>query len=231
MVLCDENQILAPASAPEGEHWATSWGAARDGARIVMTRMQAFSLVLLAALGAVFVGTAARSALIVCLGIVTGLYFATGMHKIWLLIRGELAGAGSAADSRHAEADELPLYTVLVPLYREGRILPALVERLKRIDYPPERLEVLLLIEEDDVETRKVANGYPLPPGFRPLLMPAGQPRTKPRALNIALHVALGEYIVVYDAEDEPEPDQIVRNGSSEKKYRNKEIMKVIKKL
>ena len=194
---------------PDGEHWATSWGAARDGARIVMTRWQACALVLLAALAAVFVGTAPRYGLIACLGIVTGLYFATGVHKILLLIRGERAGAGSVADSRHAEADELPFYTVLVPLYREGRILPALLERLKRIDYPPEKLEVLLLIEEDDEQTRKVANGYPLPPGIRPLLMPPGQPRTKPRALNIALTVALGEYIVIYDAEDQPEPDQL----------------------
>jgi len=189
--------VAAPRGAPDGEHWATSWGAARDGARIVMTRVQASALVLLAALGAVLVGTIPRYALIVCLGILTALYFATGVHKIWLLIRGELAGTGSAADSHHAEADELPFYTVLVPLYREGRILPALVERLKRIDYPPERLEVLLLIESDDEETRSAANRYPFPPSIRPMLMPLGQPRTKPRALNIALQAARGEYIVV----------------------------------
>jgi glycosyltransferase XagB len=201
--------LAAPGRAPDEEHWAATWGAARDGARIVMTRVQASALVLLAALGAVFVGTTPRSALIVCLGILTVLYFATGVHKMWLLIRGELAGTGSAADSHQAEADELPFYTVLVPLYREGRILPALVERLKRIDYPPERLEVLLLIEEDDEETRSAANDYPFPLGIRSMLMPGGQPRTKPRALNIALHAALGEYIVVYDAEDQPEPDQL----------------------
>jgi glycosyltransferase XagB len=200
----------APSGAtPDGEHWATSWGAARDGARIVVTRVQASAFVVLGVLGAILVGTIPRDGLVVCLGILSVLYFATGVHKIWLLIRGELAGTGSAADSHHEEADELPLYTVLVPLYREGRILPALVERLKRIDYPPDRLEVLLLLEEDDVETRRAANGYPFPPGIRSMLMPAGQPRTKPRALNIALHAALGEYIVVYDAEDQPEPDQL----------------------
>ena len=202
--------LLAPsASAPDEEHWATSWGAARDGARIVMTRVQASAFVVFGVLGAILVGTIPRDGLVVCLGILTVLYFATGVHKIWLLIRGELAGTGRPADASRAEADELPFYTVLVPLYREGRILPALVERLKRIDYPSERLEVLLLIETDDEETRGAVNDFTLPPSIRPMLMPPGQPRTKPRALNIALRAALGEYIVVYDAEDQPEPDQL----------------------
>ena len=36
-----------------------------------------------------------------------------------------------------------------------------------------------------------------------------GLPSTKPRALNVALAALRGDYVVVYDAEDEPEPDQL----------------------
>jgi cellulose synthase/poly-beta-1,6-N-acetylglucosamine synthase-like glycosyltransferase len=204
--------LAAARAVPDGErgeHWATSWGAASDGARIVITRVQVSAFILLVAAGAILFGAIPRFGLILCLGVLTALYFTTGVHKIWLLIRGEFAGTCSAADAHHAEADELPFYTVLVPLFHEGRILPTLVERLKQIDYPAERLEVLLLIESDDEETQSAASDYPFPPSIRPMLMPAGQPRTKPRALNIALHAARGDYIVVYDAEDQPEPDQL----------------------
>ena len=39
--------------------------------------------------------------------------------------------------------------------------------------------------------------------------MPAGLPRTKPRALNAALPLARGACLVVYDAEDVPDPGQL----------------------
>jgi glycosyltransferase XagB len=201
-------ELASLTTAELGEHWAT-WGAARDGARIVLTRAQAYALVLLAALAALMLLALPRLGLIVCLEIITVLYFVTGLHKVTLLVRGESAAASSAPESEVATGEDLPVYTVLVPLHREGRILPALVERLKRIDYPPERLQVLLLIESDDEETHTAVHQYPLPPHIRPMLMPPGQPRTKPRALNIGLHEAQGEYIVIYDAEDQPDADQL----------------------
>lgn len=204
-----EGRAHTRASATDpGEHWAT-WGAARDGARTVVTRMQVYTIALLGVLSAVLIGMVPRTGLIVCIGTLTVLYLVTGVHKIWLLIRGECAGNGSAPGPALPGPDELPVYTVLVPLFREGRILPTLVERMKRLDYPPEYLQVLLLIESDDDQTRDAADAYTFPPHIQPLLMPAGQPRTKPRALNVGLHEAVGAYIVVYDAEDQPEPDQL----------------------
>ena len=41
------------------------------------------------------------------------------------------------------------------------------------------------------------------------LVVPDGKPRTKPRALNYALQFATGDYLVIYDAEDRPDPDQL----------------------
>ncbi len=158
-----------------------------------------------------------RYGLIVCLAIPTVLYFVTSVHKIVVLIRGESATDDVAADS-DIPAEDLPLYTVLVPLFHEGRILPTLVARLKELDYPPERLEVLLLIESDDEQTQGAASEYRFPPHIRSMLMPPGQPRTKPRALNIGLHEVRGEYVVVYDAEDQREPDQLRKAAAAMRK-------------
>jgi glycosyltransferase XagB len=192
-----------------GGQWAT-WGAARDGARVVATRAQVYALVLIGVLYAVLLATQPRAALITFLELIATVYFVTGVHKIWLLVRGE-AATTTATTVADTHTGELPVYTVLVPLHREGRIIPALMDRLQHIDYPSERLQVLLLIEADDEETQAAIERHRLPRHVRPMLMPPGGPRTKPRALNIGLQDAQGEYIVIYDAEDQPDPDQLRR--------------------
>jgi cellulose synthase/poly-beta-1,6-N-acetylglucosamine synthase-like glycosyltransferase len=105
----------------------------------------------------------------------------------------------------------LPVYTVLVPLYREATVVPHLLRALARIDYPADRLEVLLIVESVDPETQAVLAQAQLAAHMRVLVVPEGLPRTKPRALQYALQFARGTYVVVYDAEDVPAPDQLRR--------------------
>ncbi|HZC80046.1 MAG TPA: glycosyltransferase, partial [Ktedonobacterales bacterium] len=142
--------------------------------------------------------------------LVTSAYLGAGTYKVWLLLRGERAlMSAQAATPAPLADDELPLYTALVPLHHEGKLLPLLIEQLVALDYPEDKLEVLLLVESDDEETRSSLDACILPPHIRPLTVPPGQPRTKPRALNVGLARARGALIVVYDAEDRPEPDQL----------------------
>jgi len=103
----------------------------------------------------------------------------------------------------------LPQVSILVALYREADIAARLVQRLGRIDYPRDRLEILLVLEEEDHQTREALLQTRLPPWMRLLTVPAGTLKTKPRALNYALPFCRGSIIGVYDAEDAPDPDQI----------------------
>jgi cellulose synthase/poly-beta-1,6-N-acetylglucosamine synthase-like glycosyltransferase len=107
--------------------------------------------------------------------------------------------------------DQLPVYSVLVPLYREAGVLPGLVQALDALDYPRAKLDILLVLEAADLDTQAAVTALRLPPQFRTVLVPEGQPRTKPKALNYALQLARGGHVVVYDAEDRPEPDQLRR--------------------
>lgn len=109
-----------------------------------------------------------------------------------------------------ASCDGLPDYSVLVPLYREARVVGQLLAALECLDYPRNRLDVLLIVEEDDAATISAIGRFDLPPHVRVVEVPRGQPRTKPRALNYALTFARGEFVAVFDAEDLPEPDQLV---------------------
>lgn len=105
----------------------------------------------------------------------------------------------------------LPRYTVLVPIYREAGVVERLIERLGALHYPRDRLDVLFLVEAEDAETRAALRAQKLPASMLVLNLPEGAPRTKPRALNLGLAFARGDLVVVYDAEDAPEADQLLR--------------------
>lgn len=105
--------------------------------------------------------------------------------------------------------EELPVYTVIAPLYREAAVAPELIANLTRLDYPRDRLQVLAMLEADDLETQAVFAAMELPSFVQVVVAPPGEPKTKPRACNVALDRARGELIVIYDAEDKPDPMQL----------------------
>lgn len=104
---------------------------------------------------------------------------------------------------------DLPRYSILIPLYREARSVKGLVAALKRLDYPADRLEVLFLIEDDDGATLAALAASALADWMRIVVVPPEGPRTKPKALNVGLSLATGELVTIFDAEDRPEPGQL----------------------
>ena len=121
------------------------------------------------------------------------------------------AGPPAPAPAQPLRKLPLPRVSVLVPLYRETEIVHELVARLTRLTYPKSLLDVILVLEEEDGETRDALAEIDLPPWIRPVVVPDGEPRTKPRAMNYALDFCDGDIIGIYDAEDAPAPDQIMQ--------------------
>jgi glycosyltransferase XagB len=112
---------------------------------------------------------------------------------------------------RRVPDHELPVYSIMVALFDEAQVLPRLIAALSMLDYPAAKLDCLLVIEDIDAATKLALLNLQLPSFMRVVIVPEGQPQTKPRALNYALHLTRGDYVVVYDAEDRPEPDQLRR--------------------
>ncbi|WP_420525747.1 hypothetical protein, partial [Klebsiella pneumoniae] len=81
--------------------------------------------------------------------------------------------------------EELPTYTVLVPVYREANVVGLLMRNLAGLDYPKEKLEILVLMEEDDPETLEAAKAARPPANVQFVIIPNGQPKTKPKACNV----------------------------------------------
>jgi cellulose synthase/poly-beta-1,6-N-acetylglucosamine synthase-like glycosyltransferase/glycosyltransferase involved in cell wall biosynthesis/O-antigen/teichoic acid export membrane protein len=103
----------------------------------------------------------------------------------------------------------LPIYTILCPLYKEANVLPHFIESMGTLNWPQNKLDIQLLLEEDDEQTIEAARSMTLPSHIRIIVVPNSQPKTKPKACNYGLSMAKGEYIVVFDAEDKPDPDQL----------------------
>lgn len=105
----------------------------------------------------------------------------------------------------------LPIYSILVAAYDEAALMPQLASALAQIDWPDDRLDILLLLEAADKATFAAAQRAGFPPGTRIVQVPPGGPLTKPNALNHGLRLARGTFVVIYDVEDFPAPDQLRR--------------------
>jgi glycosyltransferase XagB len=122
----------------------------------------------------------------------------------------------SDEDARAFPEDLLPVYSVLIPAYKEPEVIDHLLGSVALLEYPTHKLEVKLLLEEDDFDTiraieAKAARGEVLPSFIEVVLVPAGLPRTKPKACNYGLKLCTGSMVTIYDAEDIPEPLQLRR--------------------
>jgi cellulose synthase/poly-beta-1,6-N-acetylglucosamine synthase-like glycosyltransferase len=149
----------------------------------------------------------------VLVAIATAFFVASTGFRFYAAWRGSRPGATvdpSGEDLAAIDERTLPVYTILLPLYKEKpSTIRALFEALSRMDYPKHKLDGLLLIEADDDHTRRAIEAVGRPPWMRVLPLPPGTPRTKPRAMGIGLRYAKGSILTVYDAEDKPDPAQL----------------------
>ncbi len=119
--------------------------------------------------------------------------------------------------------DLLPFYSVMICLYKEQDIIPQLLNSLSQIDYPVKRIEILIVVEIDDLETQKILYKNKLQENIRIIKVPFFIPRTKPKALNYALGYCRGEFLAVYDAEDLISSSQMKESIIFFEKDKNKE--------
>ncbi|MGB8819217.1 MAG: glycosyltransferase [Rhizobiaceae bacterium] len=102
-----------------------------------------------------------------------------------------------------------PTYSILVALHKEAAVASQIVRSMSRLDWPVSRLEVFYVCEEGDSQTLDALARIRMPPSHNIIKVPAAAPMTKPKALNFALERCNGDFVVIYDAEDRPHPQQL----------------------
>lgn len=148
-------------------------------------------------------------------GVVAFTHLVSTVDRNYLLFRGLRMSSlvtVSADEARAIPDDGFPVYTVLLPVYDDPTIVTNLINGVGRLDYPPDKLEILLLIEEDDIATQEALSGADLQ-SARIVIVPHSLPKTKPKACNYGMSLPdlRGEYLTIYDAEDIPDPLQLRR--------------------
>ena len=151
---------------------------------------------------------------IVINGILVILFTSANLLKLVMLRQGLQTPAVvtiSAQELSHLPVASLPIYTALIPLYHEAAMVPGLIAAVAKLDYPKNKLDIKFLLEGDDLQTRQAVEATQLPSWVEMLNVPDRGPRGKPRACNLGLARARGQYLVIYDAEDRPEPQQLLK--------------------
>lgn len=142
----------------------------------------------------------------------SGFFLFSILFKLFLALRGsmsELHEAVTKEDIKRVEEDTLPVYTILLPVYKEDKLIRKLIWNLRSLDYPKDKLDVKLLIEEDDDKTLNAVKNLDFPANFETIVVPFHMPKTKPKACNYGLYFSRGELLTIYDAEDVPDSDQL----------------------
>lgn len=183
-----------------------------DSAYHVLETNQIISLIIFVLLSLVLLIYSPDKYLIFINALITAFYLGFSIYKFKLIfkaISANLEVPVSDQEVADLKDSDLPVYTILVPVHREAEMLPDILKSLEMIDYPEVRLDILVLMEEDDLITLQKFDEIDPPRFIQKIIVPNKEPKTKPKACNFGLIHAKGEYVVIYDAEDLPDADQL----------------------
>lgn len=108
-------------------------------------------------------------------------------------------------------SDDLPGYCVLLPMRNENLdVVKELIKNVDALNYPKDKLDVVMMVDEDDDFLEDITN-MEKPDHFRIVSSTAAFPFTKPKVCNLGLRTTNAEFVTIYDAEDKPDPDQLLK--------------------
>jgi cellulose synthase/poly-beta-1,6-N-acetylglucosamine synthase-like glycosyltransferase len=126
------------------------------------------------------------------------------------------AGVRSFRRSRRAvqkqsvtEGESLPSFSVVVPVKNESRVVGRLLEALSNLNYPADKVEVVVVEDGSGDGTFDVCRRFAAAHGnFRVLQRSVSN--GKPSALNYGIEHSSGEIIAVFDADSVPDADALL---------------------
>lgn len=133
------------------------------------------------------------------------------LSKSYFFFHGIKHGRHQSNDYIDIQKSSLPIYTILLPLFKEDYAITRLLNAIKNLNYPKSKLDVILIVEQYDRKTLKFLKNQNLDSFCQVRSVPKGYPQTKPRACSYALKFARGQYLTIYDVEDIPDKDQLLK--------------------
>ncbi len=138
------------------------------------------------------------------------------MSFFWLLLifYSIITIAGLWYRLRYKHPDELDYYPsvdVLIPAHNEGVVIEDTLKAMMRLEYPG-LLNIYLLDDNSTDNTAEITMHFSsLFSRINYILVPKGEPKGKSRVLNYGLSITTSKYFIVYDADNQPEPEAVKR--------------------
>jgi len=100
-------------------------------------------------------------------------------------------------------------FTIMLPARHEEAVYRETIQKVYELNYPKELMQIVAICREDDPGTIAEAQATidQLGDPNVQLVIFNDMPINKPHGLNIALQIAQGDVVTIFDAEDEPHPD------------------------
>ena len=115
------------------------------------------------------------------------------------------------SDKKVEYSEDLPKYCILLPIRNEPiPVVKDLIKNMSKLNYPKDKLDIVMLVDIDDDYIEDIKS-LEKPSHFRILSSEASFPFTKPKVCNLGLITSDAEFVTVYDAEDAPEPNQLLK--------------------
>jgi cellulose synthase/poly-beta-1,6-N-acetylglucosamine synthase-like glycosyltransferase len=161
-----------------------------------------------------------RTSLITIIAACEVFYFVFVGFKAILAVASYLPSLSGHGDLPSADDPDLPTFTILLPNVKEkAHVLRALLESMAALAYPADKLQILLLVEYWDEGTLQLlqteaadsTERIELAPNVEVIVSIPGAPGTKPSACDFGLYQARGDYTVIFDSEDSPDPQMLLK--------------------
>lgn len=107
------------------------------------------------------------------------------------------------------QLEHYPSVALLIPAHNEGVVIAKTLSAMARLEYPG-KLDIYLLNDNSQDETGDIASEFAeIFSHIHHIKVPPGEPKGKSRVLNYGLSISNSDYFIVYDADNEPEPDAL----------------------
>jgi len=106
---------------------------------------------------------------------------------------------------------KLPTVSIIVPVKNEAIVIGRLLEALLSLNYPHQKMEVIIVDGASVDDTLSICVQYARRYPNQVRVLSQSVSNGKPSALNHALKFARGEIVGVFDADNLPEPDILIK--------------------
>lgn len=118
---------------------------------------------------------------------------------------------GNLMDEIEIDEDEMdyPFVSILIPAHNEGKVIRKTLESVLLLDYPRDRVEVIVINDNSSDDSREILEGIRDENPHANITIINTDAITggkgKSNALNIGYNQSRGDYLVIYDADNTPE--------------------------